>query len=139
MLNSIAADVAERVFVKAQTAVVFYLNAQVFCRCFLPEIETASDLEIAHEGGALWVGRVDIIVQINESKRITPWVGIKELQCSSDAVGALVIAGCAKRTEIIVNLQIRACTRAKRAQTQTHRYYESLGFQFYFTSTPSAL
>ena len=125
MVDGIAAQVAHSVFVEPKTTVVLQLQAEVAGRRLLPEIEAAGYLGIRHEGRVLGVVGMDIIVEVNEGEGRTPGIGIEEFEGSGDAVGTLVGTCGIERTEVVVELQVGACTRAKRAQTQAYnqRYF----------------
>ena len=125
MVDGIAAQVAHSVFVEPETTVVLQLQAEVAGRRLLPEIEAAGYLGIGQERSVLGVVGMDIIVEVNEGEGRTPGIGIEEFEGSGDAVGTLVGTGRTERTEVVVELQVGACTRAKRAQTQAYnqRYF----------------
>ena len=102
--------------IDAESAVVLHLNAQVLSSCRLPEIEAACYLGIGHKRRLVPVLFVDRKIEVHKSEGRAPWIGIEQLERSSDTVDTLVLAGRALATEVVVELQVGACARRKRAQ-----------------------
>ena len=112
VVDAVAAKVAHRVFVDTQAAVVLHLNAQVPGFRVLPEIKAPRDLRITHERRVLRIDGVDVIVEVHERKSRTPRVGVEKFDSGRHAIRTLVAAGRSAATEVIEDLQVRACRHA---------------------------
>ena len=80
VVDAVAAEVAKRILIHTQTAVVLHLHAQILYRRVTPEIKTPRDLRVRHERGVVRVVGVDRVVKVNERECVTPRVGVEQLQ-----------------------------------------------------------
>lgn len=139
MMNTVTAERPTLSLEESETTVVLDLHAQVAGFGLLPEIEAACDLAVGHEGGVLGVHGVDVIIKIDEGEGVSPCVGIEEFEGCCDAVGSLVGERGSAGSEIVVNLQVRACLRSERKQTEQANYEGFIRFHDYLTIAPTAL
>ena len=112
MVDTIASDISQSIFIQTQTAVVFHLDTQVFCFGVLPEIEAAGNLKIPLKWRVLRIIRMNVIIEVDEREGRAPGVSVEQFQRSCYAIRSLIRTRCSQTTEIIKQLQVCSCVCA---------------------------